>query len=414
LLRGVALDFGFGGIGMKLGIESLIQNKSLISKLKGKRLGLVAHPASVDHELRHSLDLLAEHPDLRVTCAFGPQHGIRGDKQYNMIESDDFVDSKWKIPVYSLYGEHRRPTAKMLEECDVIIYDLQDLGCRIYTYLTTLLYVIDEAEKHGKEVWVLDRPNPVGRSVEGALLEPEFVSFVGAWAGLPMRHGLTSGEMAKLYVSETQKKLNLTVIAMQDYDISLHGGWPLADLSWVNPSPNIATLSAARVYAGTVLFEGTNLSEGRGTTRPLELFGAPGFPANQVVSEMKTFAPKVCQHVALRPCFFEPTFYKFKGELCEGIQIHADHAGFNADLFEPYRLALVMLKAVRKVAPKLLKWRDPPYEYEFEKLPIDLLNGTTKVRQWVDDSKSTFEELESLLAPQELAWKARVKSFYLY
>lgn len=399
---------------MKLGIEALLQNTALLAKLKGKRLGLIAHPASVDHRLKHSLDLLAGHPDLKVTCAFGPQHGIRGDKQYNMIESDDFVDSHWKIPVYSLYGAHRRPTEAMLKNCDVIVYDLQDVGCRIYTYLTTLLYAIDEAANHDKELWVLDRPNPVGRPVEGHLLEGEFVSFVGAWAGMPMRHGLTSGEIATMYVHETKKNVKLRVVPMEDYDIGHEGGWPLGELSWVNPSPNLPTLAAARVYNGTVLFEGTTLSEGRGTTRPLEVLGAPKFPAEKVVAEMQRLAPEICRHVSLRPCFFEPTFYKFNGELCEGIQIHADHARYDAKKFQPYRLAVVMLKAVRNLAPELLTWREPPYEYEFEKLPIDLLNGSVSVRKWIDDAKSTIAELEALLTPQEKLWQTRTKPFLIY
>lgn len=399
---------------MKLGIEVLLENPSIRAKLKGKKIGLVAHPASVDHRLQHSLDLLASSADLQIVCAFGPQHGIRGDKQYNMIESEDFVDSQWGIPIYSLYGEHRRPTAEMLKKCDVIVYDLQDLGCRIYTYLSTLLYVIDEAERHQKAVWVLDRPNPVGRPIEGPALESQFVSFVGAWAGLPMRHGLTSGEMARLYVEQTKKQVALEVVPMEGYQPQSHSGWPLAELSWVNPSPNIATLSAARVYPGTVLFEGINLSEGRGTTRPLEVLGAPNFPARTVIKKMQELAPHWCDSVSLRPCFFEPTFYKFKGELCEGVQIHADHAQFKPDTFQPYRLALLMLKSLRMIDSKLYSWRDPPYEYEYEKLPIDLLNGTTWVREWVDNPQSTVMELEQFLGPQEQAWQQRVQPYLLY
>lgn len=399
---------------MRLGIESLLADPAKIAKLKGKRIGLVAHPASVDHELRHSLDLLAAHPDLKVTCAFGPQHGIRGDKQYNMIESEDFVDSRWKIPVFSLYGTHRRPTKDMLNMCDVILYDLQDLGCRIYTYLTTLIYLIDEASEYQKEVWILDRPNPIGRPVEGYRLEENFVSFVGAWQGLPMRHGLTSGEMAQLYVSQEKKSVALEIVKMEGYSPSLHGGWPLGELSWVNPSPNIATLAAARVYPGTVIFEGTNLSEGRGTTRPLELLGGPKFPANEMLVQMRQFAPKWCEHVSLRTCFFEPTFYKYQGQLCSGVQIHADHQGYHPDKFQPYRLALLMLKSLRAVQGDSFAWREPPYEYEFEKLPIDLLNGTKKVREWVDDKRSSAQDLEALLAPQEKQWVDFIKPYYLY
>lgn len=399
---------------MKLGIEVLLEDKARLAKLKGKRLGLVAHPASVDRHLRHSLDLLAAHPDLKITAAFGPQHGIRGDKQYNMIESDDFVDKRWKIPVHSLYGEHRRPTETMLKDCDVLIYDLQDIGCRIYTYLATLVYVLDEAEKHGKEVWILDRPNPVGRPVEGFPLEKNLLSFVGSWPAMVMRHGLTSGELAGLYLKQFKKNVSLEVVPMQDYDPASGGGWPVKELAWVNPSPNLPTLASVRVFNGTVLFEGTNLCEGRGTTRPLEMIGAPGFPSYEVMNEMIRFAPEICAPVALRPCFFEPTFYKFKGELCEGIHVHADHEGYAANKFQPLRLALVMLKAIKKVAPGLMNWREPGYEYDFKNLPVDLLNGTTKLREWVDDKSSTLGDLESVLQPGEKAWREITKPCLIY
>src|SRR5690349_12377280 len=276
-------------------------------------------------DFEHSLDALRAVRGLDITAAFGPQHGLRGDKQDNMMESPDFLDPLHGIPVFSLYGEVRRPTAAMLDSFDVLLVDLQDVGCRIYTFVTTLRYVLEAAAAHGKSVWVLDRPNPVGRPVEGLRLRAGWESFVGA-GPLPMRHGLTLGELAHWFVRTLKLAVDYRVIEMRGWQPSAAPGfgWPLGERAWVNPSPNVPNLFAARAYAGTVMVEGATLSEGRGTTRPLELFGAPDLDARALLREMRALAPQWLNGCRLRDCWFEPTFHKHAGKLCAGIQIHTD------------------------------------------------------------------------------------------
>src|SRR5690349_7069543 len=277
---------------MIFGIDRLLENTELRKPLRNKRVALLAHPASVTHRLVHSLDALAALPDITLAAAFGPQHGLRGDKQDNMVESLDFHNPVHGIPVFSLYGEVRRPTAAMMDTFDVLLVDLQDVGCRIYTFITTLRYVLEEAAAHGKSVWILDRPNPAGRPIEGLRLRVGWESFVGAGA-LPMRHGLTLGELAHWFVRTLRLSVDYKVIEMQGWQPSAASGfgWPLGERTWINPSPNAANLWMARAYAGTVMVEGTTLSEGRGTTRPLELFGAPDIDARAVIKEMASLAP---------------------------------------------------------------------------------------------------------------------------
>src|SRR5919109_730528 len=308
---------------MKIGIERLLSEPALRKPLTGRRVALLAHPASVTRDLVHSLDALAALKEVRIVAAFGPQHGLRGDKQDNMVESPDFNDPVHGIPVFSLYGEVRRPTAAMMDTFDVLLVDLQDLGCRIYTFVTTLRYVLEAAAERGKAVWVLDRPNPVGRPVEGLRLRPGWESFVGA-GPLPMRHGLTIGELAKWFVRTLRLNVECEVIALEGWNPAAAPGygWPLGDLAWVNPSPNASNLSMARCYAGTVMLEGTTLSEGRGTTRPLELFGAPDLDPRALLAKMKSLESRWTHGCRLRNCWFEPTFHKHAAKLCAGIQIH--------------------------------------------------------------------------------------------
>ena len=277
---------------MKFGIDRFLAEAALRAPLAGRRVALLAHPASVTQDLTHSLDALAACGDIKLAAAFGPQHGLRGDKQDNMVESPDFRDPVHGIPVFSLYGEVRKPTQAMLDTFDVILVDLQDLGCRIYTFVTTLRYVLEAAAKHRKEVWVLDRPNPVGRPVEGLTLRAGWESFVGA-GPLPMRHGLTLGELGAWFVRTLKLDVDYRVVEMQGWqpDAAPGFGWPLGERAWINPSPNAPNLWMARAYAGTVMVEGTTLSEGRGTTRPLELFGAPDIDARAVIKEMHALAP---------------------------------------------------------------------------------------------------------------------------
>lgn len=401
---------------MKTGLDRLLADPALRAPLQGKRVGLVAHPASVTADLTHALDALNACGYLRLTAAFGPQHGLRGDKQDNMIESPDFTDPALGIPVFSLYGEVRRPTGQMMSAADVILVDLQDLGCRIYTFITTLLYILEEAAKLGKQVWVLDRPNPAGRPIEGLSLRPGWESFVGA-GPLPMRHGLTMGELGGWFVSHFGLDLDYRVIAMEGYDPAAAPGygWPLGQRAWVNPSPNAANLWMARAYAGTVMLEGTTLSEGRGTTRPLEvLFGAPDLDAGRVLAEMAALAPQWMAGCRLRPCWFEPTFHKHAKALCAGVQIHTEDPSYDHLTFRPWRLQALAFKAIRRLHPDYPLWRDFPYEYVLDKLAIDVINGSTLLRDWVDDPTSTPADLDTLTTPDETAWAEARERFLLY
>jgi uncharacterized protein YbbC (DUF1343 family) len=398
---------------MKFGIDRLLEDRGLRKPLTGRRLALLAHPASVTKDLVHSLDALSQ-AGLKLSAAFGPQHGLRGDKQDNMVESPDFSDPVHGIPVFSLYGALRRPSAQMMERFDVLLVDLQDLGCRVYTFLTTLRYVLEAAAEHRKSVWILDRPNPAGRPVEGLKLRAGWESFVGAGA-LPMRHGLTLGEAATWFVRTLGLDLEYKVIEMQGWNASGPPGygWPLGERAWVNPSPNAPNLSMARCYAGTVMLEGTTLSEGRGTTRPLELMGAPDLDPRVLLEKMNSMAPKWLRGCALRACWFEPTFHKHAGKLCAGLQIHAEQPAYDHAAFRPWRLVALALKALRTLRPEYELWRDFPYEYE-TRLAIDVINGGQLLRQWVDDPSATAGDLDALADPDEQAWREEREAVLLY
>jgi uncharacterized protein YbbC (DUF1343 family) len=298
---------------------------------------------------------------------------------------------------------------------DVLLVDMQDLGCRIYTFVTTLLYVLEEAAKHGRAVWVLDRPNPAGRPVEGTTLLPGWESFVGA-GPMPMRHGMTLGEMGRWFIDHFNLDVEYRVIEMEGW-VPAQGpgfGWPIGERSWINPSPNAANLSMARAYAGTVMLEGTSLSEGRGTTRPLELFGAPDIDARAVIAEMQAFAPQWLEGCVLRDCWFEPTFHKHVHQLCNGVQIHVDDPAYDHGAFRPWRLQALGFKAIRRLYPDYALWRDFPYEYVFDKLAIDVINGGPGLREWVDDPAATPADLEALAGPDEAAWVELRKPYLLY
>ena len=404
---------------MKFGIERLLESPQLRRPLTGKRIALLAHPASVTRNLTHSLDALSSLPDIRLSAAFGPQHGLRGDKQDNMVESPDFMDRRLGIPVFSLYGTVRRPTAKMMDSFDVLLVDLQDLGCRIYTFITTLRYVLEAAAQHKKAVWILDRPNPAGRPVEGLSLRDGWESFVGAGA-MPMRHGLTMGEMARWFVATLKLDLECEVIPMEAWhpDEGPGFGWPV-ERTWINPSPNAPNLAMARCYAGTVMLEGTTLSEGRGTTRPLELFGAPDIDAEAVLTEMRrldaTAKDAWLSGCVLRPCWFEPTFHKHAGTLCQGIQIHVEDACYyRHETFRPWRVQALAFKAIRRRYPDYPLWRDFPYEYEHDRLAIDLINGSPLLREWVDDERGTLQDFDTLVQKDEIAWCDASETCKLY
>jgi uncharacterized protein YbbC (DUF1343 family) len=400
---------------MEFGIDRLLAEPALRAPLKGKRVALLAHPASVTKDLIHSLDALAACGDINLAAAFGPQHGLRGDKQDNMVESPDFKDPVHGIPVFSLYGEARRPTDAMVNAFDVILVDLQDLGCRIYTFVTTLLYVLEAAAKHGKAVWVLDRPNPVGRPVEGLRLRKGWESFVGAGA-LPMRHGLTLGELGSWFVAAFKLDVDYRVVEMRRWqpDAAPGFGWPLGERAWINPSPNAPNLWMARAYPGTVMVEGTTLSEGRGTTRPLEQFGAPDIDARKVMAEMQKLAPQWLKGCKLRDCWFEPTFHKHVGKLCSGVQIHAEGPGYDHQTFKPWRVQALAFKAIRRLYPKYPLWRDFAYEYEHGKPAIDVINGGSALREWVDDPTASPQDLDAMAAADEKAWSNERAAYLRY
>ena len=400
---------------ISFGLDRLINEPKLRAPLAGRRVALLAHPASVTADLTHALDALAALPDFRLNAAFGPQHGLRGDKQDNMIESPDFLDPVHRIPVFSLYGQVRRPTAAMMDSFDVLLIDLQDLGCRIYTFITTLRYLLEAAAEHGKSVWILDRPNPAGRPIEGLTLRPGWESFVGA-GEMPMRHGLTMGELARWFVATLKLDVDCQVVAMHGWspENAPGFGWPLGERTWINPSPNAPNLSMARCYAGTVMLEGCTLSEGRGTTRPLELFGAPDLDARALIGEMHALAPHWLTGCRLRECWFEPTFHKHAGKLCSGVQIHVEDSSYKHPDFRPWRVQSLAFKALRRLQPDYALWRDFAYEYEHDRPAIDLINGSPLLRQWVDDPSATPGDLDTLCRPDESAWHSEREAHLLY
>jgi uncharacterized protein YbbC (DUF1343 family) len=399
---------------IKFGIDRLLADAQLLNALKGKRVALLAHPASVTADLTHSLDALVA-AGVNVTAMFGPQHGVRGDLQDNMMESPDFTDPIYGVPVFSLYGEVRRPTGQSMHTFDVMLVDLQDLGCRIYTFITTLRYVLEAAAEHGKTVWVLDRPNPAGRPIEGLTLHEGWESFVGA-GPMPMRHGLTLGELGHWFIAQLKLDVDYRVVEMQGWqpDAAPGFGWPSEERVWINPSPNAPNVNMARAYAGTVMLEGTTLSEGRGTTRPLELFGAPDIDAKTVIADMRRLAPDWLAGCALRDIWFEPTFHKHAKTLCNGVHIHAEGRFYDHQAFKPWRLQALAFKAIRRLWPDYDLWRDFAYEYEFGKLAIDVINGSPLLREWVDDDATTPGDLDAMASADERAWEAARRDFLLY
>ena len=400
---------------MKTGIDRLLEDADLRRPLAGRRVALLAHPASVTADLTHSLDALIA-AGVNVSAMFGPQHGVRGDLQDNMMESPDYTDATYDVPVFSLYGEVRRPSGQSMGTFDTILFDLQDVGCRIYTFVTTLLYVLEAAAQHGKSVWVLDRPNPAGRPVEGLTLRPGWESFVGA-GPMPMRHGLTMGEMGRWFVDHFKLDVDYRVIEMEGWRPDEASGfdWP-PERVWINPSPNAANVNMARAYAGTVMLEGTTLSEGRGSTRPLELFGAPDIDAKALIAEMRRLAPHWLEGCTLRDIWFQPTFHKHEGQLCNGVFIHAEGAGYDHAGFKPWRLQALAFKAIRALQPDYDLWRGTEfkYEYEFGKLAIDVINGGPGLREWVDDTAATPADLDALAIPDEQTWEEERAAYVLY
>ena len=375
---------------VRLGAERLLDSPIL----DGRRVGLVCNPASVDGRLRHLADRLAAIPRARLGAIFGPQHGFRSDVQENMIETGHGEDDIRRVPIYSLYSETRQPTAAMLRDIDLLVIDLQDVGTRIYTYIYTMANCLIAARAHGVKVVVCDRPNPIGGlAIEGPMLVRAFESFVGQYP-IPMRHGMTIGELARLFNEEFGIGADVEVIAMDGWRRDMYHD--ATRLPWVMPSPNIPTLDTAIVYPGTVLFEGTNLSEGRGTTRPFELVGAPRIVAERFADAMNRLE---LPGVHFRPAVFEPTFHKHAHQSCSGCQIHV----LDRERFRPVATGVALIAAFRKSDPEGFAWRAPPYEYEREMLPIDILAGSSDVREQIERGTPAAEIARS--------WEAGVQAF---
>ena len=377
---------------VQLGIEKLLTSPP--RWLGDKRIGLLTNQSSVDSTLNNTVDLLVQSYPKTVKALFGPQHGFRGEKQDNMVESQDFIHPRFNIPVFSLYGASRVPTKEMLDLVDILLIDLQDIGTRVYTFITTLAYCLTAAQEQGKKVVVLDRPNPIGGTgVEGNLLKDEFRSFVGVYP-LPMRHGLTIGETARIFNTRYQIGCDLEVIPMEGWNRTMC--FQETGLYWIPPSPNMPSPATALVYPGQVILEGTNLSEGRGTTTPFEIFGAPFIDPYQLKSKLEK---KDLPGIHLREVFFQPTFHKWHDEVCGGLQIHIT----GPDAYKPYVTSLTIIQEIHSLYPSNFSWRLPPYEYEEEKMPIDLITGDGSIREAIEKNRD-INQLEA-------SWKEELDQF---
>ena len=375
---------------MLLGSERLIASP----RLNGLRVGVLANPASIDHSFRHVADVLAASPHWTLAAIFGPQHGFRSDLQDNMIETPHAEDKRRKVPIFSLYSETREPTPAMLDLIDVLVIDIQDVGARIYTFIYTMANCLAAAARKGLPVIVCDRPNPIGgTAIEGPMLEEGYESFVGQYP-IPMRHGMTVGELARLFNERHGLGAALEVVPMEGWSRGMY--WDETGLPWVMPSPNMPTLDTAIVYPGTVLFEGTMLSEGRGTTRPFELIGAPWLDGEELAARLNAIG---LAGVYFRPAIFEPTFQKHAKATCGGCQIHMT----DREAFEPVKAGVALMRECFGLAPDRFEWRAPPYEYEHDKMPIDILAGSPQLRQQI--------ERQTPLADIAASWRAGEAAF---
>jgi uncharacterized protein YbbC (DUF1343 family) len=385
---------------VRLGSDVLLSS----GRLKGARVGVVCNHASIDRGFCHVIDRVAATEGVTLAAIFGPQHGFRSDVQDNMVETPHRDDPRRRVPVYSLYSETREPTSEMLRGIDVLLIDLQDIGARIYTYIYTMANCLRAAARHGVAVVVCDRPNPIGgNSIEGARLREGWDSFVGLYP-IPMRHGMTIGELAKLFNKEFGIGASLEVVPMEGWTRSAYAD--STGLPWVMPSPNMPTLDTAIVYPGTVLFEGTMLSEGRGTTRPFELVGAPWIDAERFAGEMNE---RRLSGVHFRPAGFEPTFQKHAKQPCGGCQIHVT----DREAFQPVKTGVALIEMFRRFDPARFQWRQPPYEYEHEKMPIDILAGSNLLREQIESGLSA-EEIAASWRDDEEGFRHLRQPYLLY
>lgn len=389
-------------IPVTLGLERLLEGR--LDLVKGASVGLVCNQASVDHELQHAADRLHAHPEIKLTALFGPQHGIRGDVQDNMIETAHAVDRATGLGIYSLYSETREPTEEMLQNVDVVVFDMQDVGCRIYTFAYTMANCMRAAKKFGKKVVVCDRPNPItGLGVAGNVLEPEHTSFVGQFP-IPTRHGMTLGELARMFNEHFQIGCDLEVIPMEGWE---RGYWhDETDAPWVMPSPNIPTIETATVFPGTVHFEGTQISEGRGTTRPFELIGAPYVQPEEYAERLNRLG---FPGVFFRSCVFRPTFQKHGGISCGGVQVHVT----NRNEFEPVIVGVAMVKVAFDMYRNDFRWKEPPYEYVYDRNPFDVIAGTSTLREAFEQG-SSLESIEAQWQPSLAEFRKLREGHLLY
>ena len=387
---------------MKLGLEKILEEK--LHLLKNRRVGLICNQASVNHRFEHAADLFWENSEINLTALFGPQHGIRGDVQDNMVETSHSIDKKTGLRVYSLYSETREPTEEMLKDIDTLVFDLQDVGCRVYTFIYTMAYAMRACAKFNKKFIVLDRPNPInGVDVEGNVLESGHESFVGLFP-IPMRHGLTTGELASLFNAEFGINCDLEIVTMDGWDRNLF--YDETDCPWVMPSPNIPTVDTAVVFPGTVMFEGTKISEGRGTTRPFEIIGAPYFDGQEFADNLRKFN---LPGVVFRPTNFLPTFQKHKDVGCSGVFLHVmDRAEF-----EPVITGITLIKTAFEMYRDNFDWKDTPYEYELDRNPFDVINGSTKIREFIENGK-TVDEIKLFWADDVLNFRKLRENYLLY
>jgi uncharacterized protein YbbC (DUF1343 family) len=390
------------GIGTALGLEKLLGERQGL--LRGARVGLVCNQSSVDHGLRHAADLLHEQSGIKLTALFGPQHGIRGDVQDNMVESKHAVDRQTGLPIYSLYSETREPTEEMLEDLDVLVFDMQDVGCRIYTFVYTLANCMRAARRFGKRVVVCDRPNPInGEALAGTVLEPLFASFVGQFP-LATRHGMTVCELARMFNEYYGIGCELELVPMEGWSREL---WlDETDAPWVIPSPNMPTLDSATVFPGAVHVEGTQLSEGRGTTKPFELIGAPYIEAEEYAKALSKLG---FAGVYFRSCGFQPTFQKHAGQTCGGVQIHVT----NRNAFEPVIVGVAAVKVAYDLYTEHFRWKEPPYEYVYDQNPFDVIAGTNKLREAIERGDS-IESIEASWTSDLEKFKTEREQFLLY
>jgi len=386
---------------MQTGLD--IFEKHLPKELHGLRIGLLVHPASINRKFENAVNIFLKSRKFKLKALFGPQHGIFGETQDNMVEWKGFMDKQTGLPVYSLYSNIRKPQPSMLKDIDAMVIDLQDIGSRYYTFIWTMELCMQACLEMSKSIVILDRPNPLGGNlIEGPVLDMNYISFVGQ-CPLPIRHGMTIGEIGNYLKNEFYPSLNFYIIPMQGWERRMW--FDMTGLPWVMPSPNMPTLDTATVYPGMCLLEGTNISEGRGTTRPFEIFGAPFVEPETLVKKLKTFR---LSGVFFRPMYFQPTFQKYSGKLCGGAQIHVT----DREKFKPFKTGVAIIKAVHDLYPEHFRWRQPPYEYETEKIPIDILAGADRLRKDIESGK-TLEYMEEWWKKQCMEFQRKVREKFL-